>query len=139
MALAGPLAQAICYNAQEGVMVSQTTYREQSRVFLEQAYRELREGDLHQASEKGWGAASQMVKAVADERRWDHSRHQDLFTAVSRLRRETGDRAISRLFEPANFLHTNFYEGTMDQDDVEDALERVGQFVDKLEALIALA
>ena len=84
-------------------MVSQITYREQSRVFLEQAFRELQEGDLYQASEKGWGASSQMVKAVAEERGWDHTRHRDLFSAVFRLRRETGDRDISRLFEPANF------------------------------------
>ena len=117
-------------------MVSQITYREQSRVFLEQAYRELQEGDLYQASEKGWGAASQMVKAVAEERGWDHTRHRDLFSAVFRLRRETGDRDISRLFEPANLLHANFYEGEMDQADVEDALERIRQFVEKLEALL---
>ena len=117
-------------------MVSQTTYREQSRIFLEQAYLELREGDLRQAAEKGWGAASQMVKAVAQEKGWEHSHHRELFEVVSRLRRETEDREISRLFEPANFLHANFYEGTMDQADVEDALERVGQFVDKLEALL---
>ena len=117
-------------------MVSQTTYREQSRVFLEQAYRELQEGDLYQASEKGWGASSQMVKAVAEERGWDHTRHRDLFSDVFRLRRETGDRDISRLFEPANLLHANFYEGEMDQADVEDALERIRQFVEKLEALL---
>ena len=117
-------------------MVSQTTYREQSRVFLEQAYRELREGDLRQASEKGWGAASQMVKAIAGQRGWEHKHHRELFAAVYRLRRETDDREIARLFEPANALHSNFYEGQMDQDDVEDALERVGQFVDKVEALL---
>ena len=46
-----------------------TTYREQSRVFLAQAhFEELAKGDLQQASEKGWGAASQMVKAIAQER-----------------------------------------------------------------------
>ena len=117
-------------------MVSQTTYREQSRVFLEQAYRELREGDLRQAAEKGWGAASQIVKAVVEERGWDHTRHRDLFAAVFRLSREADDREIARLFEPANFLHTNFYEGQMNQAYIEDALERVSQFVDKMEALL---
>ena len=49
-------------------MVTRLAYREQSRRFLEQARSELREGDLAQASEKGWGAASQMVKAVAEAR-----------------------------------------------------------------------
>ena len=91
---------------------------------------------MRQAAEKGWGAASQMVKAVAEERGWDHTRHRDLFAAVFRLSRETGDREIARLFEPANLLHTNFYEGQMKEADVEDALERVSQFVDKIEALL---
>ena len=117
-------------------MVSQTTYREQSRVFLEQAYRELREGDLYQASEKGWGAAAQMVKAAAAERGWEHERHRDLFETVFTLSGETGDREISRLFWAANALHTNFYEGRMREADVQDALEHVTRFVDKLEALL---
>ena len=117
-------------------MVTQTTYREQSRVFLEQAYRELREGDLYQASEKGWGAAAQIVKAAAAERGWEHERQRELIRSVTKLRVETNDQEISRLFWAANALHTNFYEGAMDQSDVEDALERVSQFVDKVEALL---
>ena len=107
-------------------MVSQTTYREQSRALLEQAYRELREGDLRQTSEKGCGAASQMVKAVGSQRGWEHKHHRELFAVVYRLRRETSDREIARLFEPANVLHADFYEGQMNESDVEDALERVG-------------
>ena len=118
-------------------MVSQTTYREQSRVFLEQAYRELQEGDLHQTSEKAWGAAAQMVKAVASQRGWEHKHHRELFAVVYRLRREANDRDIARLFEPANSLHSNFYEGQMDAADVQDALDRVRQFTRKLEALLA--
>ena len=59
-----------------------TTYREQSRIFLSQAYEELAKGDLQQASEKGWGAASQMVKAIAQERGWRHRSHRHLQNAV---------------------------------------------------------
>ena len=44
-------------------MVSRLAYRDQSRVYLEQANEELARDDLRQASEKGWGAASQIVKA----------------------------------------------------------------------------
>ena len=105
-------------------------------VFLEQAYRELQEGDLYQASEKGWGAASQIVKAVAEERGWEHNHHRDLFEAVFTLSGESGDRDISRLFWAANALHTNFYEGRMREADVQDALEHVTRFVEKLEALL---
>ena len=64
-----------------------TTYKEQSRVFLAQAYEELAEGDLPQASEKGWGSAAQMVKAIAEERGWRHFSHRDIMRAVSALRR----------------------------------------------------
>ena len=57
-------------------MVTRLTYRNQSKAFLEQAHNELRAGDLLQASEKGWGAASQMVKAVAESRGWQHDQHR---------------------------------------------------------------
>ena len=42
----------------------------------------LAEGDLLQASEKGWGVAAQMVKAVAETRGWRHSTHGDLYHVV---------------------------------------------------------
>ena len=41
-------------------------YRQQARVFLNESRQYLAEGDLHQASEKGWGAAAWMAKAVAE-------------------------------------------------------------------------
>ena len=44
------------------------TYRERSRAFLAKARGELLTGDLEQASEKAWGAAALMVKAVAERR-----------------------------------------------------------------------
>jgi hypothetical protein len=40
-------------------------YHEASMVLLEQAEAELAVGDARQASEKGWGAAAQVVKAAA--------------------------------------------------------------------------
>ena len=66
-------------------MQKTTTYREQSRIFLAQAREELARGDLPQASEKGWGAAAQIVKANADKRGWNHFSHWTLQRAVSNL------------------------------------------------------
>lgn len=43
-------------------------YRQQSREFLAQAWAYSCD-DLPQASEKGWGAAAWMAKAVAESRR----------------------------------------------------------------------
>ena len=63
-------------------MVSRLAYRDQSRAYLEQANEELARNDLRQASEKGWGAASQIVKAVAEERGWEHRGHMVLASDV---------------------------------------------------------
>ena len=117
-------------------MVTQLTYRNQSKSFLEQAYSELRAGDLRQASEKGWGAAAQIVKAAAEARGWDHNHHRLLFEVVSRLSLDQEDRDIGRLFGAANFLHSNFYEGGLDEATVTAALEDVERLVEKLEALL---
>ena len=48
------------------------TYQQASQRFLAQAKEELAAGDLQQASEKGWGAAAQMLKAIAEQRGWEH-------------------------------------------------------------------
>ena len=47
-------------------------YLESTRSLLSQAKTEPAAGDIRQASEKGWGAAAQMVKAVAQQRGWQH-------------------------------------------------------------------
>ena len=47
----------------------------QAREFLDKAREYLAVGDLHQASEKGWGAAAHMAKAVALAQGWPYDRH----------------------------------------------------------------
>ena len=86
------------------------TYKSQSRIFISQAFEELEKGDLPQASEKGWGAAAQLLKAIAHERGWNHFTHRDLFLVVDQLVEETEDSEIAVLFNSAGFLHMNFYE-----------------------------
>ena len=78
--------------------------------YLADADRLLAEGDYPQASEKYWGAAAEIVKAVAEARRWRHSSHRDLRGAVSRLFRGSGDAAYLDLFSTAEALHANYYE-----------------------------
>ena len=117
-------------------MVSRLVYRDQSRVYLEQANEELQNGDLLQASEKGWGAVSQIVKAVAEERGWEHRGNWYLHDAVSLLVEETGDDELRTLFAIANHLYINFYEGWLDRDAVEFNLRQVTRFIEKVEALL---
>ena len=112
------------------------TYHERSRHYLEKAWEELRDGDLLQASEKGWGAAAQIIKALADERGINHRHHAVLQQIVELLVQETGDTEFDTLFDSAQGLHRNFYEGRMGHDAVERRLRRVDQFVDKVEGLL---
>ena len=44
---------------------------EQSKGFLARAREYLADGDLHQASEKGWGAPAWMAKAVGTAQRYE--------------------------------------------------------------------
>ena len=113
-----------------------TTYREQSRIFLAQAREELAKGDLPQASEKGWGAAAQIVKANADKRGWNHFSHWTLQRAVSDLSEEAGDPEFTTLFGSAEALHVNFYENGYTAKAIENYLRRVEQFVQKAEGLL---
>ena len=111
------------------------TYQVASRQLLRQGREELSQGDTRQAAEKGWGAAAQIVKAIAESRGWTHGGHGHLFTTVRDLREETGDEEIGRLFHVANSLHNNFYENNQEAETVREALGDVERFVDKVELL----
>ena len=106
-------------------------YQQTSKHFLAQARQELSDGDLAQASEKGWGAAVQILKAVAEQQGWEHSRHRHHLVTVSRLRSETGDGDIRRLFNTASALHENFYENTLQTSEVAEGLNDVEALLDK--------
>ena len=112
------------------------TYQVASGQLLRQARAELAAGDVRQASEIGWGAAAQIVKAIAARHGWEYQGHRELFLAVDRLRRETGDPDVRRLFDVASALHINFYEDWRSGDSVAEALDDVEHFVNKLEPLV---
>ena len=111
-------------------------YAGASHEFLRKAHEELGEGDLARASEKGWGAASQMVKAIAEQRGWRHQAHHLLHQIVVSLAEETGDRQVVSLFQVAGYLHTNFYENWQPAPMVESGLRDVQLLLEKLEPLL---
>jgi uncharacterized protein (UPF0332 family) len=106
-----------------------------SRELFAKAEEALAQGDLLQASEKGWGAAAHLVKGVAQRKGWSHDGHRQLYHAVNRLAHETGDRQILVFFNSASALHSNFYENWMTTEMVEVGLAQVREFLEKLEAL----
>ena len=106
-----------------------------NRHLLAQAQSELEAGDLRQASEKGWGAAAQMVKAAAANRGWRHRSHRDLYQATGRLAQESEDERLRSLFVTAGALHTNFYEGWMTREMVQESLSQVAELVQRMSSL----
>ena len=121
-------------------MTQQTqTYRERSHEYLAKAFAELEAGDLTQASEKGWGAAAQIVKAGADSRGLEHQSHRALLLAGQALAREMSGNDYYRALEELAFardLHTNFYEDVLNASEVEMFLRRVRSLVAKIEGLL---
>ena len=120
----------------QGMTTRASYHVETANEFQAKAHAYLREGDLLQASEKGWGAVARMVKAAAETRGWRHSSHGDLYRAVNRIAEETGDGRIRILFRSASALHQNFYEGYMPEETVADSLKDVEEITGLLAAFV---
>ena len=82
----------------------------QARDFLAESREYLTQGNLHQASEKGWGAAAHMVKAVAIAQGWEYERHSDFSQVLNSAYLATGDERIRLLRGIPNELHGNYYK-----------------------------
>ena len=111
-------------------------YRELSAGYLRHSRALLAEGDLTQASEKGWGAAATAVKAVAQDRGWRHDGHRDLWRTLRAVVQESGDTDLRLHFTHAPSLHINFYEASMDRAEVAEYLEHVERLIGKLGELV---
>lgn len=95
----------------------------------------LGQGDLRQASEKGWGAAAQIVKAVAEHWRDAdvvHGRHQDLRALVAGLATVEREPDLDMSFHAAQDLHENFYENNLPRYIVDLDLRQVEEFRSKI-------
>ena len=137
---------------------SSSRYLEESRVYFRQAHDELAKGDLSQASEKGWGAAAEIVKAFAEENGQEHHGHRQIQSTVNGLVEQTDDPELGSLFEYAlNWevveqtddpelgslfeyaagLHRNFYEDWMSTQRVQWGIAAVERFISKVEPLLS--
>ena len=84
-------------------------YRQQSREFLVKSRGYLERGDLHQAAEKGWGAAAWMAKAVAEARGWQYSKHEQFFTVMYEARHLSSEPRLRSLTAVVNTMHGYYY------------------------------
>ncbi|MCS7367950.1 MAG: PaREP1 family protein [archaeon YNP-WB-062] len=104
--------------------------------YLKESEDFLAKGDYVQASEKAWGAASQMVKALAAREGVELRSHGELHREVIKVAKEVGDDEIRLLWQSAISLHQNFYENWLPPEMVEKNIGDVGKFVDKLKHLL---
>ena len=106
-----------------------TEHAETARKFLEDADREFEVGEVLQASEKLWGAASHAVMAEMQRRGLSPSGHRATIEAVELLSEDWEDPKLRPLFTSAEMLHANFYHGFLDEVRFNEQRELAREFV----------
>ncbi len=112
-----------------------TEHTETARQFLVDADREYEAGDILQASEKLWRAASHVVIAEMQRRGMKTSGHRAMVLAVEKIASEENERELSDLFSGARVLHANFYHGFLEGYEFEIYRKKVHRFVERMLAL----
>ena len=110
-------------------------YGAMSQEYMARAEDYLAQGDLKQASEKSWGAAACALKAIAEQRGWNHQSHSLLFDISGQVAEELGRPDLRDLFAVAKSMHQNFYENWEPAEEVEYAVGRVKVYLAELEAV----
>lgn len=110
-------------------------YADLSRHFIEKADEYLLAGDAVQASEKGWGAVAEAFKSIAAERGWSHKGHRILDDVAFQLSLEWERRDVKVLYDAIEKLHINFYEDTMELDEIAVSIQEARALLLELEAL----
>ena len=102
-----------------------------SRDFLRRSRQYLADGDLHQAAEKGWGAAAHLMKAVAASEGWEYEHHDQFDMVVQNASQRFRQPSVRQYGNSAHFLHRSFYRHP-------DFLQReaIGQHIDDVEKMV---
>ena len=112
-------------------------YRQQAHVFLSKAREYLAADDLHQASEKGWGAAAWMAKAVAVTQGWEYNQHAHFGVVCRNISDLTGDDRLLDSSAIAYDLHRGYYTRKRFLSDrtISRNLDQVAELLEALEPL----
>ena len=104
--------------------------------FLSEAARELQGGSRLQAGEKAWGAIVHHLKAIAQERGWNHHSHQLIRSISQQIVAEFQDVELAdEVFEVYHKGHENFYENQRGFDDLREVIRAAESALPKLAAL----
>ena len=113
---------------------SSEKYAAMSQRYIEQADEEFEKGDLGQASNKAWGAATLALKSIAERRGWNHNKHGLLYDISGQVADELALPHLRARFRSANAMHQNYYEDWMAVDEVRDGIEDAKTYLRELEA-----
>ncbi|MBW8050705.1 MAG: hypothetical protein FVQ77_10290 [Cytophagales bacterium] len=116
-------------------MKNRNKYIELNGKYLHDAKTLLDKQDYVQASEKLWGATSQIIKAVAFKRGKNLRSHAAINQYIVKLSEELNDKPILNHFSIANSLHQNFYENWLAPETVIENAKSIEKLVKKLKPL----
>ena len=107
-----------------------------SRRFLAQAKLHLDEHDRLQAGEKIWGAAAHALKAIGEQRGWEHDGHVNVTDIAEHLGREFGlEEPFDRYLARADYVHKNFYNNKRSESSIRLALADAEVLADELDLI----
>ena len=107
-------------------------YGELSAEHLDKAAVALANDDALQASEEIWGAAASALKAVCQERGWNHRFHNHLRAAAIYLSLEWNRPDLELMFGFIESMHTNYYEHQWYVGEVRRRLEVVKPYCQEI-------
>ena len=112
-------------------------HQQRAEYFLRKSHEFLNDGDLHQASEKGWGAAAHIVKAVAAAHGWRYESHDEFDAVLEQASTLGGNDRIHDLGNAAHYLHRNYYKrkALLYPDRIRRNLDNVGELISLLRPL----
>ena len=109
-----------------------------SRRLIQQAREELDQGDRLQATEKAWGAFSQMMKAHGQRRGWlNPGSHRTVGRIAMQLAVEYSDEDISNAYSVASECHENFYENHMHPPQIGSIITEIASVLPRLERALS--
>lgn len=104
--------------------------------FLGASDREFAAGDTLQASKKLWGAAAHAIMAVSQQRGLEHGTHRTLINSARQIADQLDDERLRSGILAARHLHSDFYNGTMEPEDIEYDRRLVHRYVALMLALL---
>ena len=116
--------------------MSAAEHAQTARDFLTASDQEFAAGDHLQGSEKLYGAATQAIIAICQQRGWRYKSHRAMQQAVTALSREYGEPLLAGGYAAANRFHENFFHDHLEDYDIEANRPLVHEFVARMLTLL---